>query len=106
MEGDGPLVAFKRSYKQSIRCFLVLKLKLVLSNLCNGWRLSLGFSLGTPLKTYHFLAPSSEEKVAWFSDLYSNILAQKQLLSKVRTHPPVHAHCLDTNSIARSLLIA
>eukprot|EP00731_Ephydatia_muelleri_P028635 Em0020g279a len=41
-----------------------------------------GFSFGTPLRTYHFLASSPEEKTAWFSDIYANILTQKQLLSK------------------------
>lgn len=45
-----------------------------------------GFSFGTPCKTYHFLASSREEKTSWFSDLYTNILAQKQLLSKLLTH--------------------
>ena len=42
-----------------------------------------GFILGTPLKVYHFLAPSSEEKGAWFADLHSHIFAQKRLFHKV-----------------------
>jgi hypothetical protein len=45
-----------------------------------------GFILGTPLKVYHFLAPSSEEKGAWFADLHSHIFAQKRLFHKVLSH--------------------
>ena len=42
-----------------------------------------GFILGTPLKVYHFLAQSSEEKGVWFSELHSRIFAQKRLFNKV-----------------------
>lgn len=42
-----------------------------------------GFILGTPLKTYHFLASSVEEKNLWFQEIQSRIFAQKRLFSEV-----------------------
>ena len=42
-----------------------------------------GFVLGTPLKVYHFVAASAEEKGVWFSKLHSHIFAQKRLFHKV-----------------------
>lgn len=42
-----------------------------------------GFILGTPLKTYHFLAPTMEEKNMWFQELQSRIFTQKRLFNEV-----------------------
>lgn len=42
-----------------------------------------GFILGTPLKVYHFLAPTVEEKNVWFQELQSRIFAQKRLFKEV-----------------------
>ena len=42
-----------------------------------------GFILGMPLKTYHFLASTVEEKNAWFQEIQSRIFTQKKLFSEV-----------------------
>lgn len=42
-----------------------------------------GFILGTPLKTYHFLASTVEEKNMWFQEMQSRIFTQKRLFSEV-----------------------
>lgn len=46
-----------------------------------------GFILGTPLKVYHFLAPTVEEKNVWFQELQSRIFTQKRLFNEVRVAP-------------------
>ena len=50
-----------------------------------------GFIVGTPLKVYHFLAPSKEEKTSWFRDLHSHIFTQKKLFHKVAMHNNMYA---------------
>lgn len=45
-----------------------------------------GFILGTPLKNYHFLAPTVEEKNIWFQELQSKIFAQKRLFNELLSH--------------------
>lgn len=45
-----------------------------------------GFIIGTPNKMYRFLASTVEEKEEWYSNLHRQILAQKQLFSKLLTH--------------------
>ena len=42
-----------------------------------------GFILGTPLKVYHFLAPTVEEKNLWFQEMQSRIFTQKRLFNEV-----------------------
>ena len=43
-----------------------------------------GFILGTPLKTYHFLASSVDEKNSWFQAIQNKIFGQKKLFGEVR----------------------
>ena len=43
-----------------------------------------GFIVGTPLKTYHFLAATVEEKNVWFQEIQNRIFAQKKLFGEVR----------------------
>lgn len=45
-----------------------------------------GFILGTPLKVYHFLAPTLEEKNMWFQELQSRIFTQKRLFNELLSH--------------------
>lgn len=42
-----------------------------------------GFILGTPLRAYHFLAPTVDEKNTWFQELQSRIFTQKRLFNEV-----------------------
>ncbi len=42
-----------------------------------------GFILGTPVKIYHFMASSVEEKNIWFQELQNRIFTQKRLFNEV-----------------------
>ena len=55
-----------------------------------------GFILGTPLKIYHFLAPTVEEKNTWFQELQSRIFTQKRLFNEVSWLPVWGAYITPT----------
>ena len=42
-----------------------------------------GLILGTPLKIYHFMASTVEEKNLWFQEIQSRIFTQKRLFNEV-----------------------
>ena len=45
-----------------------------------------GFVLGTPRRTYSFIASSVEEKNAWFQQLQLRIFGQKKLFNQLLSH--------------------
>lgn len=53
-----------------------------------------GFILGTPLKNYHFVAPTVEEKNVWFQELQSRIFTQKRLFNEVSVNDWFYLHVL------------